>query len=236
MLLAIDVGNTQTVVGQLENDNWKIQRFDTDVDNLTHHLSGLKEYAWLCASVVPSASALITSLNKDTKFLSLNLVPWFRSEYITPLTLGADRLANAIALAENYALPAVALDFGTATKFDAVNSEGIYLGGSIAVGLKTSMHALSQKTAQLPQVSLEGVPSLIGNDTESSIRSGVIIGFGEMIDGLIDRYGQELGDSTSFVATGGLALIALQHIRNKCVLEPLLTLQGIRIAYERLEL
>lgn len=233
MLLAIDVGNTQTVVGQFLEGNWSIDRFDTTKINLLDRLQSISNQEIVCASVVPYATELIHSVQPQTFFLTLDMVPWFKSNYTTPKTLGADRLANAIAVSNLYSLPAFVIDFGTATKLDAIDSTGTHLGGSIAVGLKTSMLALTENTALLKEVNLEGNAELIGSDTISCLRSGVINGLANMVSGFVKQYREMLGQSSTCVVTGGLAPIILSQIEEPAVFDPLLTLRGLQIAHER---
>ena len=212
MLLVIDAGNTQTVVGLYGGDelldHWRIA---TNAERTSD------EHALLIGQF------LHAHLDHEIDRLLL---------YDNPKEVGADRIADAVAAFDLYGGPAIVVDFGTATVFDAVSAKGEYMGGAIAPGIEISLDALFSRAAWLRRVELVEPPSVIGRSTVESIQSGVIYGFTGMVDGICRRIMDELGEA-AVVATGGLsALIAplstcIQHE------EPWLTLHGLRLIYEK---
>jgi type III pantothenate kinase len=151
-----------------------------------------------------------------------------------PSEVGADRVTNAVAAHEMFPGSAViVVDFGTATKVDAVSARGEFLGGAIAPGVGISAAALFSATAQIRRVELTAPPSAIGKSTRTSVQSGVVFGSAALVDGLVDRVEQELSKDASVVATGGLAAIVVKHCRRVEQVEPILTLLGLRLVFER---
>ena len=152
--------------------------------------------------------------------------------YDTPREVGADRVVDAAAVKALYGLPACVVDFGTATTFDAVSGEGDYLGGAIAPGIGIAAQALFERTAKLPRVELTRPPSAIGRNTPHSIQSGLLFGYVGLVEGMVARFKAELGPETRVIATGGLAEIISQETDVIDVVDPWLTLHGLRIVYE----
>jgi type III pantothenate kinase len=150
-----------------------------------------------------------------------------------PKEVGADRIMNTLAAYTLYRGPAVVVDFGTATNFDAVSEKGEFLGGAFAPGIEISVDALASRAAQLLKVQVAKPRSVIGKNTVEALQSGILYGFAAQIDGIVDRMVTELGSATTVVATGGLAPVVLEECRRIDVHEPWLTLIGLRLVFER---
>ncbi len=155
-----------------------------------------------------------------------------RIRYENPREVGADRVVDAAAVRALYSVPACVVDFGTATTFDAVSAEGDYLGGAIAPGIGISAQALFERTAKLPRVELTRPPSAIGRNTAHSIQSGLLFGYVGLVEGMVARFKAELGPETQVIATGGLAEVIARETEVIDVVDPWLTLHGLRIVYE----
>ena len=149
-----------------------------------------------------------------------------------PHELGADRLVNAVAAYARFGESCAVVDFGTAITFDAISAEGEYLGGVIGPGVRISMEALTERAAKLPEVDLSEPASVIGKTTQASIQSGIVYGFAGAIDGIARRVVRELGENTSFVATGGLAEAIVPHCEMIDEVDDLLTLTGLRLIWQ----
>jgi type III pantothenate kinase len=248
MLLAIDVGNTNTVFGFHNGTEWNpVWRLTTRAEATAHDwlapLVALSSTAQLqppsmaiCASVVPTVDAALAEAIYDLyrislQFLGAERVPTLRIEYDAPSAVGADRLANAVAVRQLYGAPAIVVDFGTATTFDAVR-EDAYVGGAILPGPVLSMEALFHRTAKLPRVAIKPPPNAIGRTTTESIQSGVVLGYAGAIESLTQRFIAELGGSARVVATGGLASMFAPLCQSIEVVNPNLTLEGLRLVAE----
>jgi type III pantothenate kinase len=155
-----------------------------------------------------------------------------RIRYDRPRDVGADRIVDAAAVKALYSLPACVVDFGTATTFDAVSEEGDYLGGAIAPGIGIAAQALFERTAKLPRVELTRPPSAIGRNTPHAMQSGLLFGYVGLVEGMVTRFKAELGPETHVIATGGLAEIIARETDIVDVVDPWLTLHGLRIIYE----
>jgi type III pantothenate kinase len=251
MLWAIDVGNTHTVVG-LYQDGWRaVWRLathsgDTE-DELAAQLSQLCDVAGLAfktdgvviGSVVPSITHTWAHfaqkwLGREPVFLECGHQVGLEVVYKPANAVGADRIANALAALDLVGAPVVVVDFGTATTFDTIDGHGRYLGGAILPGVLVSLEALSQRAAKLPQVSLEEPTRAIGTDTVSALRSGVMFGYAGAVDAILERILAELASNTTVLATGGLAGSFMKICRNLSRQEPNLTLDGLRLAFQRL--
>jgi type III pantothenate kinase len=166
---------------------------------------------------------------KVTPHLDLGI----RVAYGAPHEVGADRLVNAVAGVARYGAPLVIVDFGTAITVDVVSADGAYLGGAIAPGLVTSMEALFGRTAKLPKVGLEAPGTSIGRNTMESIRAGVIYGNAGLVDRLVEGIWQDLGTKSAVIATGGHAEVIAEHSRTLDKVDPWLTLDGLKMIYDR---
>jgi type III pantothenate kinase len=251
MLLAVDVGNTQTVLGLFEGErlveDWRIAtEGERTGDELAALLGRLLELADLgfgdvtglvLASSVP---ALIRSYEELAEtYLEAPLLvlgPGVKTGlpilYDDPREVGPDRIANAVAARERYGAPAIVVDFGTSTNFDAVSSAGEFVGGVLAPGIETSMEALFLRAARLTKVDFAAPPSVIGKTTASALQSGLVYGFAGQVDGIVERMRGELGDTAPVIATGGLADLIAPHSRTIESVDPLLTLEGLRLVWD----
>lgn len=252
MLLVLDVGNTQTVLGVYEDSELLVSwRISTDIrksgDEFWVVLRSLFREADLdtgvidgiCIStVVPPLQAMLEEVcSRYFKTAPVIVEPGVKTGlsilYDNPREVGADRIVNSVAGIHLYGSPLIIVDFGTATTFDAVSSKAQYLGGAIFPGIGISAEALFQRTAKLPRVELVAPKNVIGKDTVSSIKSGMIFGYAEMVDGMVRRIRKEMEGTPKVIATGGLAGIISQHSQEIQHVEPLLTLVGLRLIYEK---
>lgn len=252
MLLAIDVGNTQTHVGAFVGENltrhWRFQtRAGATGDELAERLSGLLGLRGLgfndleglvVSSVVPPLGAEYARLAGEYLKVDCLLVgPGIRTgmaiEIDNPVEVGADRLVNAIAAYEQVGDVCVCVDFGTGINFDAVSAEGRYLGGAIAPGVEISLTALTERAARISRIDLAEPDSAIGTSSKAAIQSGVLYGFAGLVDGIARRINQELGGRARFIATGGLAGRIVPHCEEISEIDELLTLKGLRIIHGR---
>jgi type III pantothenate kinase len=252
MLLAVDVGNTQTHFGVYrESDLLEHWRFATvrqsTADELGAALRNLLElrgcsfedvHASIVSSTVPQLEPEWTAV--ATRYLGHEMLavgPGTKTgmaiRYDNPREIGADRLVNAVALRERFDGLAVCVDFGTATTFDVVSAEGEYLGGSLMTGIEISLEALSERGARLPKVDLAPPKSVIGKNTIDAIRSGVVYGYAGAIDAILRRLYDELGERADVVATGGLAGLVVPYTEEIKEVDDLLTLTGLRLLHER---
>jgi type III pantothenate kinase len=251
MLLAVDVGNTQTVLGLFEGErlveDWRVAtEGERTGDELAALLGRLLELADLgfgdvtglvLASSVP---ALIRSYEELAEvYLEAPLLvlgPGVKTGlpilYDDPREVGPDRIANAVAVRERYGAPAIVVDFGTSKNFDAVSSAGEFVGGVLAPGIETSMEALFLRAARLTKVDFAAPPSVIGKTTASALQSGLVYGFAGQVDGIVERMRGELGDTAPVIATGGLADLIAPHSSTIERVDPLLTLEGLRLVWE----
>jgi type III pantothenate kinase len=256
MLLAIDVGNTQTVLGLFAGaevvEHWRIATDEhRTADELAVLIQGLvaqhsgKDAAIsgiaLCSTVPAALHEMRLMARRYFGDVPAVVVePGVRTgvPVLTdnPKEVGADRVVNGLAAAHLYGGPAIVVDFGTATTFDAVSARGEYLGGAIAPGIDISVEALSRRGAQLLRVELNRPRSVIGKNTVEALQSGIIYGFAGQVDGVVERMARELAndpDEVTVVATGGLAVLVLGEATCIDAHEPFLTLIGLRLVYER---
>ncbi|MFR0951155.1 MAG: type III pantothenate kinase, partial [Ruminococcus callidus] len=150
-----------------------------------------------------------------------------------PAQLGSDRVADAVAALHEYQPPIVIIDMGTATTLSVIDAQRRHIGGMIAPGVGISMNALTEKTAQLPKISLDPPKRCIGSNTVECMKSGILYGAAGCIDGLLDRIEEELGETPTFLVTGGLSEFIIPHCRHKIVLDNLLLLKGLQLIYQK---
>lgn len=252
MLLAIDIGNTNIVVGAFVADTIAARwRLATDPERMPDEyavllralfdLRGLRPDAvdgCMICSVVPAVqSAMVETMreywNLDPVVVTPALDTGVPVRYTPPHAVGADRIANAVAAIELYGCPCIVADFGTATTFDAISRDGAYVGGAIAPGLEVSEEALFSRTAQLPRVPLQVPETAVGSTTIESLQSGLLYGYAGLVDGLVERMRRELGPDTRAVATGGLSGVIAPLTSTLREVDVDLTLKGLAILYER---
>lgn len=253
MLLAVNVGNTNTVLGVFQGDDLKWQwRVSTERDRTAdelavvfgsllaqHDLSFSRQLTGVVvSSVVPTCTqALREMVTGYFSFPPVVVEPGTRTgvPILTdnPREVGADRIVNALAAFQRYGGPCVVIDFGTATTYDAVSAKGEFLGGAIAPGIQVSNRVLATATARLPQVELHAPRSAIGRNTVEAIQSALVYGTAAEVDGMLDRMLAELGEDATVVATGGLAPVVMPYCRHPLEHDPWLTLQGLRLVFER---
>jgi type III pantothenate kinase len=249
MLIAVDAGNTHTVVGLFDGDelvdHWRIatNAHRTSDEHallvsqfLAQHGSGFDEVtAVVVSSTVPRLTAVLRELaQRYLRVAPVVLEPGTRSGipilYENPRQVGPDRIANAVAAWDSYGGPSVMVDFGTATTVDAVSAKGEYLGGAILPGIEISLDALFARAAALSWVELAKPRRVIGKTTAESVQSGVLYGFAAAVDGLVRRFEAELGACT-VVSTGGLAELITPLSETIQHHEPWLTLRGLRLIH-----
>ncbi|HEX8156882.1 MAG TPA: type III pantothenate kinase [Solirubrobacteraceae bacterium] len=252
MLLAVDVGNTQTHFGTFRGtgliEHWRFATVaESTADELGAVLRGLLELrgiglADINASIVSSTVPVLEPewLAMGTRYLGhtmLSVGPGLKTgmalRYDNPREIGADRLANAVAIRERFGGPAVCVDFGTSVNFDVIGRGGDFLGGVLVPGVEISLAALTSRGAKLPAIDLLPPRTLIGKSTVDAIRSGVIYGFAGAIDGILVRLLAELGEDTDVIATGGLATAIVPFTEHIDEIDDMLTLTGLRLLFER---
>lgn len=251
MLLAIDIGNTHIVIGVYRGRGlvacW---RAATDRDKTADEYAVLLRsffagrqvpFADVDGAIISSVVPPLTPTFYDLVHRYLGTTPLVvgpdietgvRIRYDNPYEVGADRVVNALAASRLYGTPAIVVDFGTATTFDAINAEGEYLGGAIAPGIGISVEALFRYTAKLPRIELVMPGRAVGKNTVESMQSGVLFGYVGLVEGLVARIREELGGRAYVIATGGLAHVIAKEAPCIEVVDENLTLEGLRLMYE----
>lgn len=252
MLLALDVGNTHIAMGVFEGDrlvaNWRIR---TDRDrttdehgilalNLLQHggLSAGTITGFALSNVVPTMADTLAEVarryfHQEPFVVGPQIDYGIRIHYHPPSDVGADRLCNAVAVKARYGSPAIVVDFGTATTFDAVAENGDYLGGAIVPGIGISTDALFQAAARLFRVEFAAPPHTIGTNTVEAMQAGIVFGYAGQVDALVRRIQKEIGGKARVIATGGLADLIHRESETIEHVDPLLTLEGLRLLWER---
>jgi type III pantothenate kinase len=251
MLLAVDVGNTQTHLGAFEGErlveHWRFQtRAGATGDELVERIAGLMALcemgldqvdAVCVSSVVPPLGNQYEQLTRryleaDCLCIGPGVKTGMPIRIDNPLEVGADRLVNSVAAYDLIGDACVVVDFGTGINFDAVSAAGEYLGGAIAPGLEISLTALVERAARIPRIELAEPESAIGRSSRAAIQSGVVFGFAGLIDGVARRIEAELGEAR-FLATGGLASVIVPFTETIDEVDDLLTLRGLRLIHDR---
>jgi len=252
MILAVDVGNTQTVLGLFKDEtldgHWRVATDPTlTADELRAKIGGLlalDELSWtdieriVLSSVVPALTGHYEEMAvRATGSAPMVVGPGIKTgmpiRYDNPHEVGADRIVNGVAAFEAFGGPVIIIDFGTATTLDVVDGTGAYLGGAIAPGVETSAEALFARAARLAKVDLDPPTKVIGTNTRESVQAGLLLGEAAMVDGLVRRAWRELGAECSVVATGGLAELMAPLCETVGNVDSDLTLRGLLLIYRR---
>jgi type III pantothenate kinase len=247
MLLAVDVGNTQTVLGLFRDgdlaDHFRLatdrSRTGDELGVTLSALLELEDVDGVCLSTtVPALQREWERVAERWLRAPLLVVgPGTRTgiaiRYDDPREVGPDRIVNAVAAAERYGAPCIVVDFGTSTNFDIVSPAGEYVGGVLAPGIEVSMDALFARAARLVKVDFAAPATVIGKTTVGGLQSGLVYGFAGQVDGIVARIREELGVDAQTVATGGLADLIAPHARTLDRVDPFLTLEGLRLVWSR---
>ena len=252
MVLAIAIGNTNVVIGGFQEQQILFVERDSTNQNATslelaisiktileiYQIQTTEIEGCIISSVVPSINhAVRKAVEKDGPCPVVLVGPGVKTglqiAIDNPAQLGSDRVADAVAALHEYQPPIVIIDMGTATTLSVIDAQRRHIGGMIAPGVGISMNALTEKTAQLPKISLDPPKRCIGSNTVECMKSGILYGAAGCIDGLLDRIEEELGETPTFLATGGLSEFIIPHCRHKIVLDNLLLLKGLQLIYQK---
>lgn len=252
MLLAIDIGNTNITLGAYDNDvlcftarlatahGTTSDQYAVEIKNILelHGLNPARIEDCIISSVVPSVGgAICNAVSLLCNIVPLELGPGVKTglniKIDNPAQLGADLVAGAVGAISEYTLPCVVIDMGTASTISVIDRNGAYLGGVISAGVRLTLKALTENTAQLPSIDITAPKSVIGSNTVDCMKSGLIYGTAAMLDGLLDRITDELGEIPTIVATGGLSKDIIVHCKNDIIYNANLLLDGLREIYEK---
>ena len=252
MLLTIDIGNTNITLGAYDDDilcftarlataqGTTSDQYAVEIKNILelHGLKADKIEDCIISSVVSSVGgAVCNAVSLLCDIVPLELGPGVKTglniKIDNPAQLGADLVAGAVGAISEYALPCVVIDMGTASTISVIDGNGAYLGGVISAGVRLTLKALTENTAQLPSIDINAPKSVIGSNTVDCMKSGLIYGTAAMLDGLLNRITQELGKKPTIVATGGLSKDIIVHCEHDIIYTANLLLDGLREIYEK---
>ncbi len=252
MLLAIDIGNTNIVIGCLENDEILFKariatdrlrtsdQYGVEIKNMLEAFGAKREDVTDCiiSSVVPPVfnsvyTGVIKVIGKQPLVVGPGLKTGLNIHMDIPSQVGSDLIVAAVAALAEYPAPLVLIDLGTATTIEVIEPENVFIGGLIFPGVMVSLDSLTSRTAQLPGISLDKPKQVVGKNTVDCMRSGMMYGTASMLDGLIDRIAEELGHTSTIVATGGLAQFITPLCKHEIILEKDLLLKGLNIIYKK---
>ncbi len=252
MILAIDMGNTNIVIGGIDSEKtYFVERITTNhvktsleyainIKNIfeIHNIARSQVEGAIMSSVVPPLNATLSSAVKKIfgfhpLLVGSGMKTGLNIKMDNPKAVGSDMIVDAVAALKDYPCPIVVIDMGTATTMSVIDQSGCYIGGVILPGLRVSLDSLSSKTAQLPNISLDIPRKVIGKNTIDCMRNGIMYGNAGTIDGILDRMEEELGDTPSVVATGGLSRFVVPLCRHKIIYDDALLLKGLMILYEK---
>ncbi len=252
MLLAFDIGNTNTSLGVFDGgnliENWRIatdrERTSDELGVLIRQMLAFSNFdyqkisALIASSVVPQLDFTFQKmsekyLGRAAIFVDATFDFGLRIKYNSPSSLGVDRIVAAAGAIEKYGKPCIVCDFGTATTIDAVNFESEFLGGVITTGMNLLANALFRNTSKLPKVEVKKPESIIGKSTVHSIQAGIYFGYIGLVDGIIERMIAELGEKPTVVATGGLARLIAESSEKIEIIDDNLILESLRFIYEK---
>jgi len=252
MLLAIDIGNTNIVIGVIQNDEILFKariatdrlrtsdQYGVEIRNMLEAFNIRKEDVTDCiiASVVPPVfnsvyTGVIKMIGKQPMVVGPGLKTGLNIHVDIPSQVGSDRIVAAVAALAEYEAPLVLIDMGTATTIEVVEPENVYMGGVIFPGVMVSLDSLTSRAAQLPGISLDKPKNIIGKNTVDCMRSGMMYGTASMLDGVIDRIAEELGHSSTIIATGGMAQFITPLCKHEIILEKELLLKGLNVIYKK---
>ena len=251
MLLTIDIGNTNLTLGLYDGNNlfahWRLATDHARMpDEYGLQFQGLlknanqttKNLTGICiASVVPQLTGRVVQacreyLDQEPFIGDVGIKTGIKVKYEDPKSVGADRIADAVAVMYQYGGPACVIDFGTATTFNAITKDGEYLGGAITAGINLAAEALYTRAAKLPRIDLQVPPSVIGRNTVHAMQSGLLFGYVSMVEGMVARFRSELGSDMKVIATGGMAEVIAKETQVVDHIAPWLTLDGLRLIWE----
>lgn len=252
MILAVDIGNTNIVIGCIEGEKVRfVERVSTDLSKTEleyvvefktlfdlYHIGIEDINGSIISSVVPPLNNIVRSaMEKMLHIKPLLVGPGLKTGLNilmdNPGQVGADLIVNAVAGLHYYGAPLIIIDMGTATTISVVDEKKNYVGGMIMPGVKVSLESLVNRTSQLPRISLEAPKKIIGKNTIECMKSGIVIGQAAQMDGMIERIWEEIGTQAAVVATGGLAGCIVPHCKNKIICDNELTLKGLGIIYKK---
>ncbi|MEK5059890.1 type III pantothenate kinase [Paenibacillus urinalis] len=252
MILVVDVGNSNIVLGIYKKKELlhhfristsrqsTVDEYGVMIHNL-FQMSGISASdieGVIISSVVPPLVNVLEEMcikyvGKKPLLVGPGIKTGLNLRYENPREVGADRIVNAVAAIDRYQCPLVVVDFGTATTFDCIDAEGNYLGGAIVPGIGISTEALYQRASKLPRIELEKPKKVIGRNTVHAMQAGIIFGYAGQVDGIVERIKDEMKAEPKVIATGGLAELIASETRTIEEVNPMLTLEGLRIIYER---